>query len=49
MEFDWDPAQNASNQRKHGYDLDDAKAVFLMTPQGWDGSAAILRTMKNAL
>ena len=28
MEFDWDPAKNASNFRKHGITFEDAKAVF---------------------
>ena len=28
MEFDWDPAKNASNRRKHGLSLQDAAAVF---------------------
>jgi uncharacterized DUF497 family protein len=27
-EFDWDERKNASNQRKHGIDFDDARAVF---------------------
>ena len=28
MEFDWDPAKNASNFRKHGISLEAATAVF---------------------
>ena len=28
MEFDWDPAKNASNRRKHDVDFEDAKSVF---------------------
>jgi uncharacterized DUF497 family protein len=26
--FEWDPAKNASNQKKHGVSFDEAKSVF---------------------
>jgi uncharacterized protein len=28
VRFDWDPAKNASNRRKHGISLEEAAAVF---------------------
>jgi uncharacterized DUF497 family protein len=28
MEFDWDPAKNAANVRKHGISFEEASAVF---------------------
>jgi uncharacterized DUF497 family protein len=28
MEFDWDPAKNASNFRKHGIKFEEARTVF---------------------
>jgi uncharacterized protein len=28
MEFDWDPAKNASNSRKHGITFEEAQSVF---------------------
>ena len=28
MEFDWDPAKNASNSRKHGITFEEAQFVF---------------------
>ena len=39
IEFDWDPAKAASNQRKHGISFDDALTVFadplaLSRPEG---------------
>jgi uncharacterized protein len=28
MEFDWDPAKNASNFRKHGIKFEEARTAF---------------------
>ena len=28
MKFDWDPAKNRSNIRKHGFDFRDAEEMF---------------------
>jgi uncharacterized DUF497 family protein len=34
MRFDWDPAKDAANRRKHGLSFDEASVVF-RNPQGW--------------
>ena len=28
MQFDWDPAKNASNQQKHGFGFEEARTLF---------------------
>ena len=40
MEFEWDPAKNEANLRKHGIDFVDAVAI-------WDGFVVTMRSMQT--
>ncbi|MBW2191677.1 MAG: BrnT family toxin [Deltaproteobacteria bacterium] len=37
MRFEWDPAKNDANQRKHGLRFEDAKTIFLWASHRIDG------------
>ena len=36
IRFEWDPAKNDANQRKHGLRFEDAKTIFLWAAQRCD-------------
>ena len=36
LRFEWDPAKNDANQRKHGLRFEDAKTIFLWEANRFD-------------